>query len=109
MGAPERLRDGSYEGGARYAVAVQREWIRHYGSSKPYFREGLIEYMKDTHKHFGGCPAVLLPHQRNVQVGTHGWTCLQHVVSQVGLPMWLPGTCHKTSHILLRHKDTAGK
>ena len=51
---------------ARHAVAVQREWIQHYGSSKPYFREGLIEYMKDIHKHFGGCPAVLLPHQRDV-------------------------------------------
>ena len=47
---------------ARHAVAVQSEWIRHYASSKPYFREGLIEYMKDIHKRFGGCPAVLLPH-----------------------------------------------
>ena len=31
------------------------------------------------------------------------------MVSQVGLPMWLPGSCHKTSHIILRHKDKAGK
>ena len=93
---------------ARHAMAVQRECIRQYGSSKPYFREGLIEYMKDIHDQFGGCPAVLLPHSRDVQAGTHVWTCLQHVVSQVGLPMWLPGSCHKASHIILRHKDKAG-
>ena len=91
------------------APNVRGEWITHYGSSKPYFREGLIDYMKEIHNHFGGCPAVLLTHQRSVQASTHVRTCLQHVVSQVGLPMWLPGSCHKTSHIILRHRDKEGK
>ena len=37
-----------------HAVAVQREWIRHYGSCKPYFGDGLQEYLKVIHTHLGG-------------------------------------------------------
>ena len=47
---------------------------------------------------------MLLPHQRNLRVGPHVWACLQQVVTQVGLPMWLPGTCNKKSHIVVKHK-----
>ena len=98
---------GLMQAATRHVVAVQREWIRHYGSCKPYFREGLLEYLKVIHKHYGGCPAVLLPHQKNIRVGPHVWACLQHVVTQVDLPMWLPGTCSKKSHILVKHRASA--
>ena len=89
-------------------MAVQREWIHHYGGCKPYFREGLQEYLKVIHKHYGGCLAVLLPHQKDFRVGPHVWACLQHVVTEVNLPVWLPGTCSGTSHILVKHRAKAG-
>ena len=59
------------------------------------------------HFHLGGCPAVLLPHQRDPREGPHMWDCLQHIVTYVDLPMWLPGKCFKSSHIMmiiLQHK-----
>ena len=84
---------------ARFAVAVQREWVRHYGGCRQYYREGLVEYLKVIHRHYGECPAVLLPHQRDLRVGPHVWACLQQVV-----PMWLPGTCHKKGQILVKHR-----
>ena len=87
---------GLMRAATRYAVAVQREWIRHYGGCRPYFREGLIEYIRVIHKTYG-------PRQKSI----HVWLCLQQVVTQVDLPMWLPGTCTKKRHILVRHKDNA--
>ena len=63
-----------------------------------------MEYLGVIHRHYGGCPAVLLPHQRDLRVGPNVWTCLQQVVTQVDLPMWLPGTCHKKGHILVKHR-----
>ena len=87
---------GLMRAATRYAVAVQREWIRHYGGCRPYFREGLIEYIRVIHKTYG-------PRQKSI----HVWLCLQQVVTQVDLPMWLPGTCTKKSHILVKHKDSA--
>ena len=79
-----------------------------YGRCKLYFREGLQEYLKEIHAYLGGCPAVLLPHQRDFRVGPHIWACLQHVVTHVDLPMWLPGECSGSSHILMKHRSKAG-
>ena len=90
---------------ARHGVAVQREWIRHHSACKEYYRDGLREYLDEMHLRLGGCPAVLLSHQRETRAGPHVWDCLQHVVTYVNLPMWLPGECAKRSHILLQHKD----
>ena len=90
---------------ARHAVAVQREWIRHHSVCKEYYQDGLGEYLDEMHLRLGGCPAVLLPHHRETRAGPHVWDCLQHVVTYVNLPMWLPGECAKRSHILLQHKD----
>ena len=93
---------------AHHAVAVQREWIRHYASCKQYFREGLRDYLKEIHTHLGGCPAVLLPRLWEFRIGPHIWACLQHVITQVELPMWLPGECSGISHILMNHRVKAG-
>ena len=94
---------GLMHAATRHAMAVQREWIRHYGTCKPYFREGLLEYLKVIHQTHGGCRAVRLPHQKDIRVGPYVWACLQHVVTQVDLPMWLLGTCSKKSHLLVKH------
>ena len=90
---------------ARHAVAVQREWIRHHSACKEYYQDGLREYLAEMHLRLGGCPAVLLPRQRETTAGPHVWDCLQHVVTHVDLPMWLPGECAQQSHVLLRHRD----
>jgi hypothetical protein len=105
MGPAERLGLGMGRAAARHAVAVQREWIRHHSACKEHYQDGLREYLDEMHLRLGGCPAVLLPHQRETRAGPHVWDCLQHVVTYVNLPMWLPGECAKQSHILLQHKD----
>ena len=50
---------------------------------------------------------MLLPHQRDFRVGPQIWACLQHVVTQVDLLMWLPGECSRSSHILMKHRAKA--
>ena len=60
------------------------------------------------HIRLGGCPAVLLPLQRDIRKGSHLWDCLQYVFTYVTLPMWPPGKCPKSSHILLQHRESAG-
>ena len=47
---------------------------------------------------------MLPPHQKDLRAGPHVWACLQQVVTQVGLPMWLLGTCHKKGYILVKHR-----
>ena len=93
---------------ARHAVAAQREWIRHYASCKQYYQDGIQEYLEEMHLRLGGCPAVPLPHQRDTRGGPHIWDGLQHIVTYVDLPMWLPGRCSNSSHIILPDKEAAG-
>ena len=58
---------------ARHAMAVHKEWIRHYSACKRYYQDGLQDYLDQMHFRLGGCPAVQLPLQRDIREGrTYG-------------------------------------
>ena len=100
---------GLMDAPTHWVVGVQREWIRNLYQSLDHFGGSQGRYLRYIHQRWGGCSAVLTPHQRSISgPSAHLWMVLQQSVDHVGLPMWLPGTCDKGSHILLRGPPSLG-